>query len=131
MSAHEQVGIPRWQIITGYILSGLPALAFVPSAFMKVAQPGDFLGKWTQGYPAGAALPLGVIEIGSYLLYLLPRTRVLGCMLLTAYLGGAVATHVHAQEATFFVPILVGVILWAGLYLRDNRLRRLMPLVQG
>jgi hypothetical protein len=131
MSANEQVGIPRGQIITGYVLSGLPGLAFLPSAFMKIVQPGDFIANWTKSYPAGAALPLGIIEIGAYALYLAPRTRVLGCMLLTAYLGGAVATHVHAQDGLFFVPAIFGIVLWAGLWLRDNRLRQLVPLVQG
>src|SRR5262249_40912875 len=55
--------IPKWQIITGWVLSSLLAVLFVPSAFFKMAQPGDFLEGWTKTYPAGAALPLGIIEL--------------------------------------------------------------------
>jgi hypothetical protein len=131
MSATEQAGIPRWQIITGYVLSGLPGLAFLPSAYMKIAQPAGFLDSWTKNYSAGSALPLGIIEIGSYILYWIPRTRVLGALLLTAYLGGAVATHVHMGDGNFPVPIIVAVLLWGGLWARDRRLRRLMPLTEA
>ena len=61
MSATEhQAGIPRWQIITGYVLSGLPGVAFLPSAYMKLAQPAGFLANWTKNYPAGSALPLAL-----------------------------------------------------------------------
>jgi len=71
----------------------------------------------------------GVIELTLFVLYLVPKTRYLGGLLMLAYLGGAVATHVHANDGMFFVPVIVGVVAWLGLYLRDRKLRALVPLV--
>jgi hypothetical protein len=124
----EQISIPRWQVITGWVLSGLLAFVFLPSAFFKIAQPAGFLDDWSKTYPASSALPIGVIEAAIFALYLVPKTRYLGGLLMLAYLGGAVATHVHAGDGMFFVPVLVGVVAWLGLYLRDRRLRALVPL---
>ena len=128
--ATSSTPLPRWQVITGRVLSGLLALVFLPSAFFKLAQPGAFLEGWTKSYPAGAARPLGAIELTCLVLYLVPPTRVLGAILLVSYLGGAVATHVHAMDGNWPIPVLVGVIAWAGLYLRDARVRRLVPTVK-
>jgi hypothetical protein len=124
-----QTSIPRWQIVTGWVLSGILALLFLPSAFFKIAQPAGFLEEWTKSYPAEAARPLGIIELAIFVLYLVPKTRYLGGLIMLAYLGGAVATHVHAGDGLFFVPILVGIIAWLGLYLRDRKLRALVPIV--
>jgi hypothetical protein len=123
--------IPKWQCVTGWVLSGFLALVFLPSAFFKLAQPPGFVEEWSKTYPAGAALPLGVIELAVFILYLVPRTRYLGGLLMLAYLGGAVATHVHADDGKFFVPVVIGVVAWLGLYLRDRRLRALVPLADG
>jgi len=124
-----QTSIPKWQIVTGWVLSGILAFLFLPSAVFKIAQPGDFLEGWTKTYPAGAALPLGVTELTIFILYLVPKTRYLGGLLMLAYLGGAVATHVHADDGMFPVPVMVGVVAWLGLYLRDRKLRALVPTV--
>ena len=121
--------IPRWQIVTGWVLSGILALVFLPSAIFKIAQPASFIEGWTKSYPAGAARPLGVIELAMFILYLVPKTRYLGGLIMLAYLGGAVATHVHAEDGLFFVPIIIGVIAWLGLFLRVRKLRALVPLV--
>src|SRR4029079_11664590 len=123
-----QTLIPKWQIVTGWVLSGILALLFLPSAFFKIAQPTGFLEEWTKTYPAGAALPLGVVELTLFVLYLVPKTRYLGGLLMLAYLGGAVATHVHANDGMVFVPVIIGFVAWLGLYLRDRRLRALVPL---
>ena len=120
--------IPKWQRVTGWGLSGLLALVFLPSAFFKIAQPEGFLEEWSKTYPARTAVPIGVIELAVFALYLVPKTRYLGGLLLLAYLGGAVATHVHADDGQFFVPVIIGVVAWLGLYLRDRRLRALVPL---
>ena len=121
--------IPKWQRITGWILSGALALVFLPSAFFKISQPAGFIEEWSKTYPAASALPIGVIELTVFVLYLLPKTRYLGGLLMLAYLGGAVATHVQANDGMFFVPVLIGIVAWLGLYLRDRRLRALVPLV--
>ena len=121
--------IPKWQRVTGWVLSGILALVFLPSAFFKIAQPQGFIEEWSKTYPAASALPLGVIELTLFVLYLVPKTRYLGGLVMLAYLGGAVATHLHAKDGMFFVPVIVGVIAWLGLYLRDRKLRALVPLV--
>jgi hypothetical protein len=124
-----QTLIPRWQIVTGWVLSGLLTVVFLPSGFFKIAQPGQFIEEWSKTYPAGAARPLGLIELTMFVLYLVPKTRYLGGLIMLAYLGGAVATHLHAGDGKFPVPVVVGVIAWLGLYLRDRKLRALVPTV--
>jgi hypothetical protein len=121
--------IPKWQRVTGWVLSGILAVPFLPSAFFKITQPKSFMEEWVKNYPAASALPLGVIELTMYILYLVPKTRYLGGLVMLAYLGGAVATHVHANDGIFYVPVIIGVIAWLGLYLRDRKLRALVPLV--
>ena len=125
-----QTPIPRWQIVIGWVLSGILAFMFLPSAFFKIVQPAGFLEEWSKGYPAAAARPLGIIELTMFVLYLVPKTRYLGGLVMLAYLGGAVATHVHAEDGMFPVPITVGIIAWLGLFLRDRKLRALLPTVE-
>jgi DoxX-like protein len=81
------------------------------------------------GYPDSAMLPMMIVEIACVILYTIPPTSVLGSILLTGYLGGATATHVRVGEP-FFLPIIVGIMVWAGLFLRNDRLRALIPLVR-
>lgn len=81
----------------------------------------------TFGYPQKLLLPIAIAEILCTVLYLFPRTAVLGAILLTGYLGGATATHVRVGEQ-FVAPVFLGVMLWGGLYFRDSRLRALLPL---
>lgn len=79
------------------------------------------------GWSIHLAVPLGILEIAVTLIYLYPRTAVLGAILVTGYLGGAVATHVRIGDA-FWMPVLLGVLVWGGLFLRDLRLRALLPI---
>lgn len=81
------------------------------------------------GWSPGVMFKLGFVEIACAILYLIPRTPVIGAILLTAYLGDAVATHVRVGEP-FWMPILVGVFVWLGLWLRDLRLKKLLPLTK-
>jgi hypothetical protein len=83
------------------------------------------------GWPVSLARPLGVILLTSLVLYVIPRTAVLGAILLTGYLGGAVATNLRLGLPLFshtLFPVYIGVMVWGGLYLRDERLRALIPL---
>jgi hypothetical protein len=84
---------------------------------------------WTTkfGYPESMLTAVGLLEIACTIVYLIPRTAALGAVLLTAYLGGAVASHVRVSDP-FVIPIVLGVFVWAGLYLRDARVRELLPL---
>jgi hypothetical protein len=116
---------------TGRICSGLPALFLLVDGVMKLVKPAVVVeGTVRLGYTETVILPLGIVLIACTVVYLIPRTAVLGAILLTGYLGGAVATHVRVGEGLFPVsfPILLGVLLWGGLYLRDDRLRALIPL---
>ncbi len=115
----------RW---TGSILSALPALLFLFSGGMKFTQTQQVLEGFTHlGLPERLAVPLGIVEVASTIIYLVPRTAVLGAVLLTGYMGGAIAAHARIGEP-FVVQAALGVIVWLGLYLRDARLRVLLPL---
>ena len=82
------------------------------------------------GYPESLALGLGILELACTAVYLIPRTSVLGAILLTGYLGGATATHVRVGDpfSMFIIPVILGVLVWGGLFQRDPRLRALIPL---
>jgi hypothetical protein len=114
----------------GRVLSALPVLLMVFSAAMKFTGSAQMLDELVNrfGYAARIAPVLGAVELACVLLYAIPRTAVLGAVLLTGYLGGAVATHARIADPSFVMPALVGVVAWAGLYLRDERLRALLPL---
>jgi hypothetical protein len=84
-----------------------------------------FVGQ--HGFPEGVIGPIGAVELACAVLYAIPQTSVLGAILLTGYLGGAVVTHVRVGES-FAAAVVVGVVLWAGLFLREPRLRALVPL---
>ena len=114
---------------TGYVISAIPVLFMTVGGlvFLFFASGKVTEGMIKYGYPAGAAKPILIAEILCGLLYAIPQTATLGAILLTAYLGGAVATHVHAGEPPFF-PIIFGVLVWLGLWLRDTRFRSLLPL---
>jgi len=124
----EPAVVSKKALWTGYILSALPVLLFLFSGAMKLIKPPAVMEGFTHlGLPEKLAVGLGILEISCTLLYLIPRTAVLGAILLTGYLGGAVLTNLRVGEA-IFPPILIGVSIWGGLFLRDPRLRELIPL---
>ncbi len=116
----------RW---IGYVLSAVPILFTTVGGMVFLFLTPDKVseGMVKYGYPASAAKPILIAEILCGLIYAIPQTAALGAVLLTAYLGGAVATHVHASEP-FFFPIIFGALVWLGLWLRDARFRALLPL---
>jgi len=111
----------------GRIVSALPLLMLALSASMKLSHAPNFVEQWTTkfGYPEHLLSTIGVLELLCAVVYLIPRTAFLGAILLTAYLGGAVTTHVRVGDP-FIIPIVLGVLVWAGLYLRDERIRALV-----
>ena len=115
----------------GYIISGLPALLLLLDAVGKLVKPEPVVtGTLELGYHESVIVPLGIVLLGATILYLVPRTAILGAILITAYLGGAVATHVRVGNPLFthtLVPVYLGILIWFGLYLRDERLRALVP----
>ena len=115
----------------GRIVSGLPALFLLVDGAMKLVKPAVVVEATTKlGYSESLIVPIGILLIACTLLYLIPTTSVLGAILLTGYLGGAVATHVRVNEGIFPIvfPVIFGALLWLGLYLTDTRLRALIPL---
>ena len=131
-SATQKAPVSKGRLWTGRIMSALPALFLVMDGVMKLAKP-DFVVKATVqlGYPESVIFGLGIVVLVCVILYVVPRTAVLGAILLTGYLGGAVATHVRAGDPLFshiLFPVYVAILIWGGLYLRDERLRALIPL---
>lgn len=111
----------------GRVLSALPVLMLTMSAVMKFAKPPMVLeGMAKAGWSEDLLLGLGIVELVCTVLYVIPQTSVLGAILLTGYLGGATATHVRVGEP-WFGAVIMGVVLWLGLALRDPRLWTLIP----
>lgn len=120
--------VSKKMLWSGRIISALPVLMLLFSAVMKFMKPAAVVEGFTKlGYHENLALSLGIVELVCTILYVIPRTSVLGAILLTGYLGGATATHLRVGDP-FFMPIVLGVLVWAGLFLRDVRLRPLIPL---
>lgn len=116
--------------ITGIVITTLCVLFFLFDGTTKVFKESHSIeGSVQLGWPENLVPILGVLLLFCTLLYVLPRTAVLGAVLLTAYLGGATATMVRVHEP-FFFQVIVGLLVWLGLYLREQRLRTLLPLVK-
>jgi hypothetical protein len=121
---------PRGSVYAGRILTGLAALFLTFDATVKILmmQPAIEANAGL-GYPAGAIFWIGLVEIVCLAAYLIPRIAPLGAILWTGYLGGAIATHVRAGSPLFshtLFPIYVAALIWAGLWLRDRRVRALL-----
>ena len=127
-STIQTVPVSKTMLWVGRIMSALPVLLLLFSSVMKLMKPTPVVEGFAHlGYPEGLALGLGIVELACAVVYVIPRTSVLGAILLTGYLGGATATHVRIGEP-FFMAIVLGVLVWGGLYLRDDRVRALIPL---
>jgi uncharacterized membrane protein YphA (DoxX/SURF4 family) len=121
----------KWMVWTGRILSAVPTLMLLMAASMKLSNNPQMVemlsGKF--GYVPGALFLIGGLELASAILYAIPRTAPLGAILVTGFLGGAIATHVRVGDfGGTFAPLALAVIAWAGLYARDKRLHALLPL---
>ncbi len=120
----------RGSLWTGRVLSGLVALFMAFDAVMKVARvPAALEGTGQLGYPLSVVPILGVVQLVCLALYLVPRTAVLGAILWTGYLGGAIATHVRVENPLFshvLFPLYVAAFFWGGLWLRDRRVRAML-----
>lgn len=128
-STNPTAPVSKARLWTGRVLSALPALFLLFDGAMKLAKPEPVVKATVDlGYAESVILPLGAVVLACTILYLVPRTAILGAILLTGYLGGAVASHVRAGHGPFEIvfPILFGALLWGGLVLRDERLRRLL-----
>lgn len=129
LSDTQPAPVSKAMLWAGWIMSALPALFLLVDGVMKLVKPAIVVQTTVQlGYPESVILPLGIVLLACTVLYLNPRTSVLGAILLTSYLGGAVATHVRVSAGLFEIlfPVIFGALLWGGLALRDGRLRALL-----
>ena len=113
----------------GWVVSILPSLVLLMSGVVKFMPitPETEQGLQHVGWRADQIPTLGIIEIAVVIIYLIPQTAVLGAILTSAYMGGTVATHLRVGDP-FFIQILIGMLFWLGLWLRDARLRDLLPI---
>lgn len=127
-SATQTALTSKGSIWTGRAVSALVAVFLLFDAVVKVIKLAPAMeGTARLGYPTGVVVPLGIVLLTCTVLYVIPRTSVLGAILLTGYLGGATATQVRLEDPWFLFPVGFGVLVWAGLFLRDDRLRALIP----
>ncbi len=131
-SGAQTVSISKGTLWAGRVVSAIPVLMLIfASATPKFLKPADVLEQFARlGYSENVILGIGILELACTIVYIIPRVSVLGAILLTGYLGGAVATHVRVGDPLFNVitPAVLGALIWGGLYLRDVRLRALLPL---
>jgi len=124
------VSAPRWTLWTGRVLSALVVAQLLSSAFFRATYHTFAVAEIVTGYgyPESAIFLIVIAECTLVALYLVPQTSVLAAIVMTGYLGGAVATHLRiADTARAAIPLVVGILAWGGLYLRDSRIRQLIP----
>lgn len=131
-TATPKAVLPGKEIWTGRVMSGLAATFLLLDAVMKLAQPAPVVEATVHqlGFPAGTIPGIGVVLLLATFVYMIPRTAVLGAILLTGYLGGAIAVQVRVGHPVFsetLFPLYVAALVWGGLYLRERRLRALVP----
>jgi DoxX-like family len=123
----------RWMLWAGRVLSLWPAFVIVLSATWKLSRNAPYVAEFARiGWPESALTGLALLQLSCLALYLIPPTAVLGAVLLTGYLGGAIAAYVRIGEPyPVLVPLSTSLIAWAGIFLRDERLRALLPIRRG
>jgi uncharacterized membrane protein YphA (DoxX/SURF4 family) len=127
-STSEKPTVSKAALWTGRVMSTLPVLMLLMSAVMKLMKPPAVVEGFTKfGFPEHLILVIGVIELVCTIVYIIPQTAVIGAILLTGYMGGAIVTHLRAGDPVF-IQIIFGIVIWGGIYLRDPRLRKLIPL---
>jgi hypothetical protein len=127
----QPTSISKGALWAGRIISILLGLFLLLDGVMKLFKPAPVVEATVKlGYPESVIVPLGIVLTVCTILYFIPRTAVLGAILLTGYLGGAVATHVRVGEGAFPIvfAVVFGVLIWGGLWFRDERVRALIPL---
>ena len=128
-SGAQALSVSKKQLWAGRIISALPVLLLLFSGVMKLLKPTPVLQGFAHyGYPESLIVVIGILEIACTLVYVIPQSSYLGAILMTAYLGGATASNLRVGDPSYFATVILGVLVWAGLYLRDARLRALLPL---
>jgi len=128
-SSTQTVSVSKSKMWAGRTVSGLTVLFLLFDTIVKILKlPVAVEGTVRLGYPARLVVAIGLAELICLATYLYPRTAVLGAILLTGYLGGATATQVRVEDPWFGFPILIGALAWVGLFLRNERLRAVVPI---
>lgn len=119
----------KTQLWAGRVVSAIAVLGLGMSSIMKLTANPQMVQGFVEklGYPGNVLTTIGLVELVATILYAIPKTTVLGAILLTGHLGGAIATHVRISDP-FVAPVVLGILVWAGLFLRDERVRALLPL---
>lgn len=129
MEPSQQNSVSKGALWTGYVMSAIPALMVLMASVMKLLKaPGVAEGFARAGASEKLILPVGLIELICVVAYLIPRTSVLGAILMTGLLGGATITTLRIGDPTYPLPVVLGMLAWGGLYMRDVRIRELIPL---
>lgn len=130
MPSETQAGpISKAMLWTGRIMSALPALLTLLGAVMKIAKGAAVIEGFVKaGFAQNLIVPIGILEVVCVVVYVIPRTSVLGAILMTGLLGGATVTNLRIGDPALPLPVVFGMMVWGGLYLRDVRLRALIPL---
>ncbi len=125
----REAGGKRWLLWTGRVVSLWPVFVVLASATWKLTRNPAYVAEFARiGWPESALPLLAGLQLGCIVLYLIPRTAILGAVLLTGYLGGAIASYVRiADPYPLLVPLSTAVIAWVGIWLREERLRQLLP----
>jgi hypothetical protein len=130
VQTYDAARVKRWTLWSGRILSAFGVLICLSSIFAKLTHNGGYVRIWERlGYSESILTGVGLVQLSAIVLYLIPTTSVLGAVILTGYLGGAIASWVRLGEPNpMMVPLSTCLLLWAGLYLREERLQSLLPL---
>jgi hypothetical protein len=119
-----------WTVWAGWLLSAMAVLVFLWSAYMKLTHQPAYVSEWERlGYSDSALTGIGLLQLACLAVYLIPRTSVLGVVLLTGYLGGAISSYVRIGEPYFAnaFQISTALLAWGGIYLREERLQSVLP----
>jgi hypothetical protein len=128
----KTVPVSRGRLWAGRIISAIPIAMLSLSAIMKFLKPPSIVKGFAHyGYPENMIVIIGILELACIVVYAIPGTSVLGAILVASYLGGATATNVRVSDPIFFIPALLGILAWLGIFLREDRLRALLPSRSG
>lgn len=127
---HAPTRTQKWLVRAGWLVSAAPVYIVLSSARWKLTSDPWYVGEWERiGWDAAALPVIGMLQLTAIAFYLIPPTAVLGAVLLTGYLGGAIASYVRIGEWTPpLVPLTTALLAWLGIYLREPRLRALLPI---
>ncbi len=124
-----QSGVSKRTLWISYILSAIPVLMVLMASVMKLLRlPAVIEGFAKSGFPQSLIVPVGLIELICVVAYVVPSTSVLGAILMTGLLGGATVTSLRVADPSYPMPVILGMMAWGGLYLRDLRVRQLIPI---